>query len=194
MKCAARMRVPLSRWRPSSFRSVTCPAALAPSSCVFFSAATFCSHGSCPLRRYATSSDSTEKPKANKVLSKKGMNGFTDVNYNRAADDFLERIEVVLDELVNDNIRDINLSDGVLTIETTQGTFLFNKQAPNLQLWLSSPISGPHHYDMVEGAQTTSPQGEGASRVRWVCECDGHDLKEKVQEEFSEVLGIKLVL
>ena len=28
-----------------------------------------------------------------------------------------------------------------------RGTFVLNKQAPNLQLWLSSPISGPLRYN-----------------------------------------------
>lgn len=36
---------------------------------------------------------------------------------------------------------------GVLTITMPQGTYVINKQPPNRQLWLSSPISGPFRYD-----------------------------------------------
>ena len=31
-----------------------------------------------------------------------------------------------------------------------RGTFVVNKQTPNRQLWLSSPISGPFRYDMPD--------------------------------------------
>jgi frataxin len=35
----------------------------------------------------------------------------------------------------------------VLTVKTPKGTFVINKQPPNQQIWLSSPISGPKRYD-----------------------------------------------
>lgn len=43
---------------------------------------------------------------------------------------------------------EINYADGVLTIEMTDGrAYVLNKQAPNMQVWLSSPISGPQRFE-----------------------------------------------
>ena len=43
---------------------------------------------------------------------------------------------------------DINYADGVLTIEMSDSRcYVLNKQAPNLQIWLSSPISGPQRFE-----------------------------------------------
>ena len=54
---------------------------------------------------------------------------------------FAERIEEAADEL------DVELQEGVLTVETAQGaTYLLNKHAPLKQIWLSSPISGAAHF------------------------------------------------
>jgi frataxin-like iron-binding protein CyaY len=35
---------------------------------------------------------------------------------------------------------------GVITFVTATGTYVFNKQPPNKQIWLSSPVSGPFQY------------------------------------------------
>lgn len=44
-------------------------------------------------------------------------------------------------------------SDGVLNVELTNGHhFVLNKQTPNKQIWLSSPISGPQRFDYHAGA------------------------------------------
>ena len=43
---------------------------------------------------------------------------------------------------------DINCADGVLNIEMSDGRcYVVNKQAPNMQVWLSSPISGPQRFE-----------------------------------------------
>lgn len=44
------------------------------------------------------------------------------------------------------------------------GTYVINKQPPNKQIWLSSPISGPKRYDYVvlsEGQDSKEGTGEG---------------------------------
>ncbi|CBH09730.1 frataxin-like, mitochondrial precursor, putative [Trypanosoma brucei gambiense DAL972] len=119
--------------------------------------------------------------------AKLGMDGFTDVAYNTAADTFLERVESALETIGDtDTLEDVNLAGGVLVIETTsRGTFVLNKQAPNVQLWLSSPLSGPHHYDM-----TTSATGS----VEWRADADGHSLEERLEKELSEVVGTEVSL
>ncbi|RKP39812.1 hypothetical protein BJ085DRAFT_19878, partial [Dimargaris cristalligena] len=49
---------------------------------------------------------------------------------------------------------DVEYSSGVLTLELGEhGTYVINKQPPNKQIWLSSPLSGPKRfdYDTTEG-------------------------------------------
>lgn len=121
-----------------------------------------------------------------RVQSKAGMDGFTDTAYNAAADAFLECLETAVETSESDNVEDMTLSDGVLTIETTNsGSFVINKQAPNKQLWLSSPITGPHHYDMVVGS---------GGVVEWVGDRDGHLLRTKLEGELSRCLERTITL
>ena len=44
---------------------------------------------------------------------------------------------------------DVTLSSGVLNVHLgrKEGTYVINKQSPNEQIWLSSPISGPARFD-----------------------------------------------
>ncbi|ORY52964.1 Frataxin [Rhizoclosmatium globosum] len=47
---------------------------------------------------------------------------------------------------------DVVYSSGVLTFNTgIAGTYVINKQPPNKQIWLSSPISGPKRFDHLNG-------------------------------------------
>ena len=44
------------------------------------------------------------------------------------------------------------VQQGVLTVRLGElGTYVINKQAPNRQLWMSSPLSGPVRYDWAPG-------------------------------------------
>lgn len=68
------------------------------------------------------------------------------------------------------------MQDGVLTVSLGQhGTYVLNKQAPNRQIWSSSPVSGPVRYDWVDG--------------HWVYKRDGHELFERLSNELSDLLG-----
>ena len=71
--------------------------------------------------------------------------------------------------------------DGVLNVSVgTLGTFVLNKQAPNLQLWLSSPVTGPLRYGYVPEA--------GA----WLNVRDGHDLLKCLTDDFETLCGAQL--
>lgn len=67
------------------------------------------------------------------------------------------------------------------------GTFVLNKQPPNKQVWLSSPISGPKRYDwIVEGdgaheKQDSRPYASG----QWIYLRDGSNLTDLLNEELS---------
>ena len=55
-----------------------------------------------------------------------------------------------------------SLSAGVLTVSLGErGVFVLNKQAPNRQIWLSSPVSGPSRFnwDSEQGAWAAARGG-----------------------------------
>ena len=83
------------------------------------------------------------------------------------------------------------LQSGVLNIIAPGiGTYVLNKQPPNKQVWLSSPVSGPKRYDwVVEGdgmheKQESRPFANG----QWIYLRDGSNLTDLLNEE----LGLSL--
>ena len=65
---------------------------------------------------------------------------------------------------------------GVLTAQLgSLGTYVINKQTPNRQIWMSSPVSGPVRYDLTGG--------------QWVYNRDGHELHARLREELTELVG-----
>ena len=57
------------------------------------------------------------------------------------------------------------LASGVLTLKTPEGTWVLNKQVPNRQLWLSSPVSGPCRYEHVDGTWTHTRDGSSLAEL-----------------------------
>ncbi|XP_076103947.1 frataxin, mitochondrial-like [Mytilus galloprovincialis] len=72
---------------------------------------------------------------------------------------------------------DVAYADGVLTVKISDkwGTYVINKQSPNKQIWLSSPISGPKRYDFTNGT--------------WIYSHDGGSLHHLLTEEISKALS-----
>ena len=82
-------------------------------------------------------------------------------DYVALADEALDTILEKADEL-SDERDDVEceLSSGVLTLKIAgTGTWVLNKQVPNRQLWLSSPVSGPCRYEYVDGTWTHTRDG-----------------------------------
>lgn len=52
---------------------------------------------------------------------------------------------------------------------------MINKQTPNRQIWLSSPVSGPFRYDFHRG--------------QWEYTRDGHALHSKLEHELEALTG-----
>ena len=81
----------------------------------------------------------------------------TDAEYAREANEALESLSDKFSEVVEEveewSEADPTLADGVLTVKLGGkfGTYVINKQTPNKQLWLSSPVSGPARFDLVRG-------------------------------------------
>lgn len=84
-----------------------------------------------------------------------------------------------------------------MTLKTSQGTYVLNKQPPNRQIWISSPMSGPKRYDWVwvqgEGQdqkEGTAMDAEGDLRGgQWVYLRDGATLTELLKKELDVQMG-----
>lgn len=79
-----------------------------------------------------------------------------------------------------------------MTITATSiGTYVINKQPPNKQIWLSSPISGPKRYDWCligEGQSEKEDTGSGG----WIYARDGSSLNELILEELGVDLSVPI--
>jgi len=72
--------------------------------------------------------------------------------------EFLSYVTAYLDEVLIKieekywNVADSELSEGVLTvcIDDVARPFIINRNVPMQQLWMSSPISGGSHYELLE--------------------------------------------
>jgi frataxin len=78
-----------------------------------------------------------------------------------------------------------NYQAGVLTLHFPPiGTYVLNKQPPNKQIWLSSPISGPKRYDWVVTGEGQNEK-EGGGQGDWVYLRDGSNLNEVFIKELQ---------
>lgn len=98
--------------------------------------------------------------------------------YHEASDNKLEELSEWLEaklETRYDRGADVSLSNGVLTVVVdNQNTYVINKQTPNRQIWLSSPLSGPKRFDLVDG--------------RWVDRADRMELNDLLCQELSQLI------
>nr|ODO04246.1 iron donor protein CyaY [Cryptococcus depauperatus CBS 7855] len=80
--------------------------------------------------------------------------------YERVSERDMETLLGNLERMVEDygdGHWEVEYSSGVLTLSLPpHGTYVLNKQPPNLQIWMSSPVSGP-------------------SRFNWTPDADGRD-------------------
>lgn len=105
----------------------------------------------------------------------------SDTQYNRISNDYLEDLGDELEAVGEDYPSvDFELSQGVLTLNTTKGTYVINRQPPTKQMWLSSPLTGPNRYDLIGG--------------QWVSLRDHGKLTELLSRELSEILETELDL
>lgn len=80
---------------------------------------------------------------------------------------------------------EVEYSAGVLNIIfPPNGTYVINKQPPNKQIWLSSPISGPKRYDWVVSGESMH-QKEGGGQGEWVYLRDGTRLNALLSKELG---------
>ncbi|KAL0144206.1 hypothetical protein V8B55DRAFT_1484482 [Mucor lusitanicus] len=105
----------------------------------------------------------------------------TTERYHRLSDEVLDhmvtRLEELADEIEMEGF-DVEYNQGVMTISVGEhGTYVINKQPPNHQIWLSSPVSGPQRYDFDE------------KHHKWFYHRDNHTLDEVLNTELSKAIG-----
>ena len=66
------------------------------------------------------------------------------------------------------------------------GTYVLNKQPPNKQIWLSSPVSGPKRYDWIVEQKKGASEDEVTRR--WIYLRDGSALTDLLNEELKTSL------
>ena len=107
------------------------------------------------------------------MRSRVAASGATRAASSAAGDDYVALADEALDTILEkaDELSDARddveceLSSGVLTLKTPEGTWVINKQVPNRQLWLSSPLSGPCRYEYVEGTWTHTRDGSSLAEL-----------------------------
>lgn len=73
-------------------------------------------------------------------------------DFTKAADETLQRIGDAIwdarDSAPNSVDLDVECAEGVLTVALGDpwGTYVLNRQRPNRQIWLTSPVSGPKRF------------------------------------------------
>lgn len=117
-------------------------------------------------------------PRFNSTGHSSATDGVSLKSYHEASDDTLEELSENLESILEDRYddgADVSLSNGVLTVVVDkENTYVINKQTPNKQLWLSSPISGPMRFDFESG--------------RWIEKYTKTDLKKLLSKELSTLL------
>ncbi|KAK9885100.1 hypothetical protein WA026_009322 [Henosepilachna vigintioctopunctata] len=102
--------------------------------------------------------------------------------YEKACEETLESLTEFFEDIMEKYSAlacgDVTYNDGVLTVNLGKdyGTYVINRQSPNKQIWLSSPISGPKRFDYVEIDKY------------WIYKHDGQTLHNLLKNELSSIL------
>lgn len=84
-----------------------------------------------------------------------------DSDFQQLADATLERLSDALEAADGDGVLDVELAQGVLTVELPgKKTIVVSKHGPSRQVWVSSPISGGLHFPW-DAVQNTWVLGSG---------------------------------
>ncbi|XP_048737891.2 frataxin, mitochondrial-like isoform X2 [Ostrea edulis] len=120
-------------------------------------------------------------PSANFTTGSILRSQLSELEYHAVADETMESLTEVFEDLPDsvpcDPEYDAQYSSGVLTVKISDkfGTYVINKQPGNLQIWLSSPVSGPFRYDFLEGT--------------WIYKRTSHTLHDVLSDEVSKALN-----
>ncbi|KAE8147426.1 Frataxin-like domain-containing protein [Aspergillus avenaceus] len=113
----------------------------------------------------------------------------TESQYHEYAEHYLNVLQLEIEKAQEDGSdMEAEYSAGVLNVIVPSiGTYVLNKQPPNKQIWLSSPISGPKRYDWVVEGDRMHEKQESRSFVngQWIYLRDGSNLTDLLNEELT---------
>lgn len=135
-------------------------------------------------RKRLISSGNGAGSRLNQEDNQKSGDQLIDLNtYSKASDETLEKLSENLESILEDRYdrgADVRLESGVLTVVVDpSNTYVINKQTPNRQIWLSSPLSGPKRFDL-------DPTG------RWFEKRSKIELNRLLSEELSSLIKSKV--
>ncbi|QCD97197.1 frataxin, mitochondrial isoform X2 [Vigna unguiculata] len=106
--------------------------------------------------------------------------------FHRLADSTIHSVQEKLEDygdLVEVDGFDIDYGNDVLTVKLGDlGTYVLNKQTPNRQLWLSSPLSGPSRFDWDRDTKA------------WIYRRNKANLYKILEGELEQLCGKAIVL
>lgn len=134
-----------------------------------------------------SSSSTTSAPAASQASSSSSSNSDSELSieeYHSLSNSYIDKLVTILEQLQEERADvDCEYSAGVLTLFfPPNGTYVLNKQPPNKQIWLSSPVSGPKRYDYVKN--------KGGPGGDWVYSRDGSRLSELLERELGVGVGV----
>ncbi|KAI1863898.1 uncharacterized protein JN550_009177 [Neoarthrinium moseri] len=136
-----------------------------------------------PRATFFSTSAGLAKPLPPDVLKTAKPAELTDSQYHQLADEYIEGILAKYEEEQDAKGEiDVEYSSGVMTIKYPHGDYVINKQPPNRQIWLSSPLSGPKRYDWVVTSEGQDAKQDTATGG-WVYLRDGTFLDDILREE-----------
>ncbi|CAL0322847.1 unnamed protein product [Lupinus luteus] len=105
--------------------------------------------------------------------------------FHRLADSTIHSLQEKLEDY-GDSVEvdgfDIDYGNDVLTVKLGDlGTYVLNKQTPNRQLWLSSPVSGPSRFDWDQDSKA------------WIYRRNKTNLCTILESELEELCGKPIV-
>jgi len=142
-------------------------------------------------------SPESENPQPSGPEAESKVDGATEISieeYHELSDAYFDRMVALLEQVQESRAEvDVEFSAGVLTVAfPPNGTYVINKQPPNKQIWLSSPLSGPKRYDYVvlgEGQH----EKEGGGSGEWIYLRDGSSLSDLLLKELGVDLNTEVV-
>ncbi|KKZ61772.1 hypothetical protein EMCG_03720 [[Emmonsia] crescens] len=113
----------------------------------------------------------------------------TEEQYRIYAEDYFNMLLTKVEQL-QENGSDVEAeySAGVINITVPEvGVYVLNKQPPNKQIWLSSPVSGPKRYDwVVQGDHMDEKEGTREFiKGQWIYLRDGSNLTTLLNKELG---------
>ena len=98
-------------------------------------------------------------------------------NFETLAQQTIESLFEATERQLGD-VAEVDLEGGILNVELDDGrVYIINKHSPNRQIWLSSPLSGAHHFSFDQNGGV------------WTSTRDAGQLISLLEDEFTSLKG-----